>query len=194
MWSWCGGNCQPYTCVWSTRRGVTVVSGCAGGRLSQSLAECCVFHSWKSSSSLEQKGWLNLLCTLRLVWRITQEATTHWASQFGLTTRIWAGFCWPARGCFRSTQYNWKHQVWKCPWFNTFLAYPEASSSKISTWLAWLEFMPIDSCAFVMYSSYISTLHFLVLYSRPWWIVPKASCIMLCQQFLENYYASEEVV
>ena len=58
MWSWCGGNCQPYTCNWSTRRGATMVSGCAGGRISQGFAECCVFHSWKSSSSLEHKGWL----------------------------------------------------------------------------------------------------------------------------------------
>ena len=30
--------------------------GVLGGRLSQGFAECCVFRSWKSSSSLEQKG------------------------------------------------------------------------------------------------------------------------------------------
>jgi len=42
-----------------------------------------------------------------------------------------SGLLLTSKGC-RSTQSNWKHQFWNCPWFNKFFAYPEAISSGIS--------------------------------------------------------------
>ena len=91
--------------------------------------------------------------------------TTHWALQFGLTKHVWVGFCWPARAAEvlnHTESIGSETALASTSFWPTLKPVPLESPPGLPPslshgWGVHSTSIPVDSCALVMCSSYLST-------------------------------------